>query len=50
MDESFKMWERMEKSCKQKNPSEFLSTHPASKNRILKIKKWIPEVRNKYQI
>ena len=50
MEEAFRMWERMEKSSRGQNPPEFLSTHPSSKNRISKIKSWIPEVKNKYQI
>ena len=49
MEESYKMWERMQKTSNNKNVPEFLSTHPSSKNRIAKIKKWIPEIRKKYE-
>ncbi len=49
MEESYKMWERMQKTSDNKNIPEFLSTHPSSKNRIAKIKKWIPEVKKKFK-
>ena len=45
--ESFKIWERMQKAQKS-NPPEFLSTHPSPKNRIQKIKNWIPEVNARF--
>ena len=43
-NEAFKVWERMQKAQEGKSPPEFLSTHPSPKNRIEKIKNWIPEV------
>ena len=42
-NEAYKVWERMKKAQKG-SPPEFLSTHPSPKNRIQKIKNWIPEV------
>ena len=42
--ESVKLWERMAESNKGKEPPQFLSTHPSSKNRIVNLKKWINEV------
>jgi len=47
MEEAYRMWQEMEKTVKKRTP-EFLSTHPSSKRRITNIKKWIPEVREKY--
>ena len=42
--EAYRVWERMQKVQEGKSPPEFLSTHPSPKNRIEKIKNWIPEV------
>ena len=42
--ESYKVWQRMAKEQKGKSSPEFLSTHPSPKNRIEKLKNWIPEV------
>ena len=42
--EAYRVWERMQKAQEGKTPPEFLSTHPSPKNRIEKIKNWIPEV------
>ena len=42
--ETVKVWERMQKAYKGKEPPEFMSTHPSSDNRIKKIKEWINEV------
>jgi len=42
--ESVKLWERMSESNKGKEPPEFMSTHPSSKNRIINLNKWITEV------
>ena len=42
--EAYRVWERMQKAQEGKSPPEFLSTHPSPKNRIEKIKNWIPEV------
>ena len=46
--ESVKLWERMSKSNKGKEPPQFMSTHPSSKNRIINLNKWITEVIIKY--
>ena len=42
--ESYKVWLRMAEAQKGNTPPEFLSTHPSPKNRIEKLKNWIPEV------
>ena len=42
--ESVKLWERMAKKNKGKEPPVFLSTHPSSKKRIENLKNWISEV------
>ena len=47
IDESYKIWERMQEAG-GKGPAEFFSTHPSSKNRIIKLKEWIPQVRIDY--
>ena len=46
--ESVKLWERMAKKNKGKEPPVFLSTHPSSKKRIENLKSWINEVIIKY--
>tara|TARA_A100001011_G_scaffold400466_1_gene515225 strand:- start:2353 stop:3186 length:834 start_codon:yes stop_codon:yes gene_type:complete len=46
--ESVKLWERMSKKNKGKEPPVFLSTHPSSKKRIENLKNWINEVIIKY--
>ena len=48
LDESYKMWERMDKLNSGNRTPEFLSTHPSSKTRIENIKKWIPLVKDNY--
>ena len=48
LDESYKMWERMDKLNSRNRTPEFLSTHPSSKTRIENIKKWIPLVKENY--
>ncbi|MAI02458.1 MAG: peptidase M48 [Rickettsiales bacterium] len=48
LSEAYMMWERMDKSNSRNRTPEFLSTHPSSKTRINNIKKWIPEVKEKY--
>jgi predicted Zn-dependent protease len=45
--ESFKIWQRMQEVQKS-IPPEFLSTHPSPKNRIQKIKNWIPEINARF--
>ena len=42
--EAPKLWERMKKSYKGKEPPEFMSTHPSSDNRIKKLNEWMNEV------
>ena len=42
--ETVKIWERMKEANKGKEPSEFMSTHPSSSNRIKNINGWINEV------
>jgi len=46
--ESVKLWERMGKKNKGKEPPVFLSTHPNSKKRIENLSNWISEVIIKY--
>ena len=46
--ESYKIWERMKKANKGKEPAEFMSTHPSSTNRIKNIDGWMNEVILKY--
>ena len=46
--ESVKLWERMSKKNKGKEPPAFLSTHPSSKKRIENLNNWITEVIIKY--
>ena len=42
--ETEQIWERMKASRKGKEPSEFMSTHPSSANRIKKINEWKNEI------
>ena len=42
--ETSKIWERMKKANKGKEPPEFMSTHPSSSNRIKKINEWINDI------
>jgi len=42
--ESVKLWERMAKKNKGKEPPVFLSTHPSSKKRIENLKEWINQI------
>jgi len=46
--ETVKVWERMRKANKGKEPPEFMSTHPSSSNRIENITNWINEIIIKY--
>ena len=46
--ESVKLWERMAKKNKGKEPPVFLSTHPSSSKRIENLNNWITEVIVKY--
>ena len=42
--ETTKIWERMKKANKGKEPPEFMSTHPSSDNRIKKINEWSNDI------
>ena len=42
--ETTKIWERMKKANKGKEPPQFMSTHPSSDNRIKKINEWTNEI------
>ena len=42
--ETVKIWERMQKANKGKEPPEFMSTHPSSSNRIKTINNWMNEI------
>ena len=46
--ESVKIWERMKESQKGEAPPEWMSTHPSADNRIISLRKWIPEIILKY--
>jgi predicted Zn-dependent protease len=46
--EASKLWERMAKKNKGKEPPQFMSTHPSSANRIINLNKWVTEVILKY--
>ena len=46
--EASKLWERMAESNKGKEPPQFMSTHPSSKNRIINLNNWVKEVIVKY--
>ena len=42
--ETTKIWERMKKSNKGKEPLEFMSTHPSNDRRIDQINNWMNEI------
>ena len=42
--ETVKLWERMKKLNKGKEPPEFMSTHPSSDNRIKNLNNWMNEI------
>ena len=42
--ETTKIWERMKKANKGKEPPEFMSTHPSSANRIKQINEWMNKI------
>ncbi len=46
--EAPKIWERMKKANKGKEPPEWMSTHPSSSRRIEALNGWIPEIIMKY--
>ena len=46
--EAISLWERMEKASGGKSPPEFMSTHPSSVNRRIKLREWLPEAQSIY--
>jgi predicted Zn-dependent protease len=46
--EASKLWERMSEANKGKEPPQFMSTHPSSKNRIINLNNWVTEIIVKY--
>ena len=42
--ETVKIWERMKKINKGKEPPQFMSTHPSSDTRIKQLNRWMNEV------
>ena len=46
--ETSKIWERMKKANKGKEPPEFMSTHPSADNRIKKINEWVNDIMINY--
>ena len=48
INESVRVWKRMNKKFGKKEFPEFLSTHPSTKTRILDLRGLIPEVRKQY--
>jgi predicted Zn-dependent protease len=46
-EESYLVWERMQKAVGGER-AEFFSTHPSPKNRVIKLKEWIPLVSKEY--
>jgi len=46
--ETEKIWERMKKANKGKEPPQFMSTHPSSDSRIKNIQTWLNEIIFKY--
>jgi len=46
--ESVKVWERMKEENKGNEPPEWMSTHPSSDKRIVSLKKWIPDIMNRF--
>ena len=44
ISETSKIWERMKKANKGKEPPEFMSTHPSSDSRIKKINEWVNDI------
>ena len=47
-EESYLVWERMQEAQGGQGQTEFFSTHPSPKNRIIKLKEWIPQVSEQY--
>ena len=42
--ESINLWKRMAEKNKGKEPPQFMSTHPSSKNRINNLSKWVNDI------
>ena len=42
--ESIKIWERMQKELKGREPPEWMSSHPSSSKRIQNLKNWVPGI------
>jgi predicted Zn-dependent protease len=47
--EAIALWKRMEQNANGQNPPEFLSTHPATGNRIQQLEKYLPEALQYYR-
>ena len=50
LNESVRLWKRMNEKKGKKEIPQFLSTHPSSKTRIIQLRKWIPEVKKKFPL
>ena len=48
LNESVRLWKRMNEKNKDKEIPQFLSTHPSSVTRILQMRGWIPEIKSKF--
>ena len=48
IEESYLVWERMQEAVGGQKQAEFFSTHPSPKNRIIKLKEWIPQVSKQF--
>lgn len=48
INESVRVWKRMNKEMGKKEIPQFLSTHPSTTTRILSLRRWIPEINKKY--
>lgn len=46
--DSVNLWKRMNKKFKDREPPQFLSTHPSSTQRIINLRGWIPDVKKQY--
>jgi predicted Zn-dependent protease len=46
--ESVNVWKRMKEEYKDKEPPEWMSTHPSTTKRIDSLKNWIPEITLQY--
>ena len=48
MNESIKVWERMQSTNNGGNIPEFMSSHPSPQNRIINLQEWIPDIARQY--